>query len=231
MRRKKLYFNRVAPTDAFDPVWEKKRPKVLHECLMFESSAAATDIFLQLGISVESNPRGEATMRRKRGAVYNVLFPIWLILWIPSWLWLAVIPANLGVDCLVAWVALRHMGVEAKRVLKAVWWKFWLLGFLADFVGAAVLLGLTVGCYGPGDAVPSAFLTGIGNAMMHNAFENPLALALTLACVALSGVCIYFWDRRVARSTGLLNEAACHKLALAMAITTAPWLYFVPLRW
>lgn len=168
-------------------------------------------------------------MERKRGAVYNVFFPIWLILWIPSWLWLGVIPLNLGIDCLVSWVALKRLGVEAKPVLKSVWWKFWLLGFAADFVGAAALLGLAIGCSRLGDLVHDDYFTFVSSAMMVNAFSQPLAFALVLTCVALSGVCIYFWDRRVARSTGLLDEDMCHKLALAMAVVTAPWLYFVSL--
>ena len=33
--------------------------------------------------------------------LHNVIFPIWLLVWIPSWLWLFLIPANLLVDGLV----------------------------------------------------------------------------------------------------------------------------------
>ena len=33
--------------------------------------------------------------------IYNVLFPLWLLVWIPSPLWLILIPANYIIDRLV----------------------------------------------------------------------------------------------------------------------------------
>ena len=42
---------------------------------------------------------------------------------------------------LLALLALKHQGKKA--VLRQLWWKFWLLGFLADFIGAALWLLVT----------------------------------------------------------------------------------------
>ena len=161
---------------------------------------------------------------KKQTRLYNVILPVWLILAIPSPLWLAVLPANLLVDCLVLFLtltALRH--ARRGTVLKRLWWKFWLLGFAADAVGVAwMFLGLL-------GYIPfgTAWEDTVSHAA-HNPFHNPWAFLWTLAGVALSGVCIYFFDRRAMRSCGLLTGREKHITALAMAIATAPYLFFIP---
>lgn len=161
---------------------------------------------------------------KKQTRLYNVILPVWLILAIPSPLWLAVLPANLLVDCLVLFLtltALRH--ARRGTVLKRLWWKLWLLGFAADAVGVAwMFLGLL-------GYIPfgTAWEDTVSHAA-HNPFHNPWAFLWTLAGVALSGVCIYFFDRRAMRSCGLLTGREKHITALAMAIATAPYLFFIP---
>ena len=46
--------------------------------------------------------------------------------------------------------------------------------------------------------------------------------------MALAGVCIYFFDKRAMGSCELLDDRQRHVVALAMAIVTAPWLFFIP---
>ena len=77
---------------------------------------------------------------KKEIRLYNVLFPIWLLLLFPQVL-VFVIPGNLIIDCLVlfcALLALKH--AQKGAVLKVLWWKFWLLGFAADAVGVLWML-------------------------------------------------------------------------------------------
>lgn len=158
--------------------------------------------------------------------LYNVILPIWL-LWLFPQLFLLVAPANLAVDCMVLVVtltALKHRGKGA--VLRTLWWKFWLLGFLADFIGVLVLL--------PGAFLPSIFggaawTYDLGTAMMANPFHHPGALVWTLAAVALAGACIYFFDKRAMKRCDLLTAREKHVVALTMAVVTAPWLFLVPM--
>lgn len=163
--------------------------------------------------------------------LYNVLFPIWM-LWLFPQVWLIVLPGNLLVDCLVltlALLALKHR--DKWPVVKQLWWKSWLLGFLADFIGVALLM-------------PSLFLpmlwesfTGTGpdwirthiSPLGHNAFLSPVSFLWMLTAVALSGVCIYFFDKKAMKSCSLLTPHEKHIVALAMAIVTAPWLFFIPI--
>lgn len=161
---------------------------------------------------------------KKEVRLYNVLFPIWLI-WLFPQLLLFVIPGNLLIDCAVLLLALLALKHQRKReVVKALWWKFWLLGFAADLVGTAwMFLGWLL-------AVPfEDFWYDTLSYIMHNPFGHPAAFLWTLAAVALAGYCIYRFDKRAMKDCVLLNEGEKRKIALSMAVVTAPWLFFVPM--
>lgn len=156
--------------------------------------------------------------------LYNVLLPIWLLFLLPT-VWLVVLPGNLIIDCAVVFLtllALKH--TQKKAVLRHAWWRVWLLGFGADFVGVAFLL-------------PTMFLLDflpepwrfLLEPVMYNPFKSWLAFVVTLFAVAVSGVCIYFFDRRALRSCPALNDRQRHVVALTLAIVTAPWTFFIPM--
>ena len=161
---------------------------------------------------------------KREHRLYNVIFPIWMLVLFPQ-VWLIVIPGNLLVDCLVlllTLLALKHR--DKGGVVKQLWWKFWLLGFAADAIGVAwMLLGWLL-------AVPfgSWWESSVGH-IMHNAFAHPAAFLWTLAGVAIAGVCIYFFDKWAMGRCALLTPREKHIIALAMAIVTAPWLFFIPM--
>ena len=161
---------------------------------------------------------------KKPVRLYNVLLPIWL-LWIFPQVWLIILPGNLVIDQLVLLLALavlRHSGKGA--VVKALWWKLWLLGFAADAVGVGwMVLGMFTAASGQGWWAEN--LTPITG----SPFRTPLALAWTLAGVAIAGVCIYFFDKRAMRGCPLLTPRERHVTALLLAILTAPWLFLVPM--
>jgi len=159
----------------------------------------------------------------KQTRLYNVILPIWILFLFPQ-VWLIALPGNLLIDCLVVLftlMALKH--TQKRAVLKQVWWKIWLLGFGADFVGVAVLL-------------PAMSLTSAASRdfrpfiepVMYNCWKSPLAFLWTAAAVALAGVCIYFFDKWAMRSCQQLNDRERHLTALSLAIITAPWMFFIP---
>lgn len=159
----------------------------------------------------------------KQTRLYNVIFPIWMLFLFPV-VWLIALPGNLIIDCAVVLftlMALKH--TQKKAVLKQIWQKIWLLGFAADFVGVALLL-------------PAMFLAGYlpepwdrwVNPVMYNCWKSPVALLWTAAAVALSGVCIYFFDKRAMASCEHLTDRERRIVALTLAIVTAPWMFFIP---
>ena len=156
--------------------------------------------------------------------LYNVIFPIWLLFLVPV-TWLVALPGNLIIDCAVVLLALFAMKHTQKRaVLRHVWWRIWLFGFAADFVGALLL-------------IPSMFLLGYLpepwdswlEPVMYNPFKSWLAFLVTLIAVVLSGLCIYLFDRRALRSCSALDDHQRHIVALTLAVITAPWLFFIPM--
>lgn len=158
---------------------------------------------------------------KRQVRLYNVLFPIWL-LWLFPQVLAIVIPGNLAIDCLVlllTLLALKH--TEKGAVVKAVWWKFWLLGFAADLVGTAWMM---LGWY----LMELPALDGIVSYVdMLRPLTNPIAFLWTLAGVAIAGVCIYFFDKRAMKKCALLTDREKHIIALTMAVVTAPWLFFL----
>lgn len=155
--------------------------------------------------------------------LYNVLLPIWLLFLFPA-VWLVVLPGNLIIDCavvLLTLLALKH--TDKKAVLRHAWWRVWLLGFAADFVGALFLLPSMFAL----DFLPEPFNTWL-TPVMYNPFTSWLSFVVTLIAVALSGVCIYFFDRRALRSCPTLDDRQRRIVALTLAIVTAPWLFFIP---
>ena len=161
---------------------------------------------------------------KREHRLYNVIFPIWMLVLFPQ-VWLIVIPGNLLVDCLLlllTLLALKHR--DKGGVVKQLWWKFWLLGFAADAIGVAwMLLGWLL-------AVPfgSWWESSVGH-IMHNAFAHPAAFLWTLVGVALAGVCIYFFDKKAMGRCELLTIREKRIIALTMAVVTAPWLFFIPM--
>ena len=154
--------------------------------------------------------------------LYNILLPIWL-LWIFPQVWLIVLPGNLAIDCAVLLLTLLALGCTAKQaVLRRVWWRVWLNGFLADAAGVVwMLLGLL--------PIQWAWWEESISGIMGRPFRSPLSLFWTLAGVALAGVCIFAFDLRAMHSCIGLSNREKRRIALTMAIVTAPWLFFIPM--
>ena len=168
---------------------------------------------------------------RRRTRLYNVIFPIWILMFWPTPpVILVTLLGNLAIDCLAVLLALLALKHPAKgAVLRRCWWKVWLLGFLADVIGA---LWMAAGLFGAwaldADGTAAGWISDFAMAMTVNPFRHPLALLWTAAGVAIAGVCIYIFDRRVFRRVPGLEGWQGHVLALALAAVTAPWLFFIP---
>lgn len=159
--------------------------------------------------------------------LYNVLLPIWILYFFPQ-VWIITLPGNLFIDCLVLLLtltALKHR--EKKAVMKKVWWKFWLLGFLADFIGTALLVGCIYLSLLPAPVGPWVEQI-VGDAVL-NPFRSLPAFLFTMLGIALAGVCIYFFDKKAMKSCAQLDGRQRHIIALTMAIVTAPWTFLIPL--
>ena len=155
--------------------------------------------------------------------LYNILLPLWLIIFLPTYLWLALIPLNYIIDRVVLRWSLGSMPDKGLFCRKHTW-KICLAGFFSDFIGAAILLAVSVSM-----SDSSEKLFSIGHAIMFDPFSDLTGLLIVAACIAVSAACIYFMDRWILRKAGLEPEQV-KRSAVRLALITAPYLYLFPSR-
>lgn len=168
---------------------------------------------------------------RKTVTLYNLLFPIWCLVWLPTPLWLIIIPGNYLIDRLVFTIASKKQNPElTKTFFRKHTWKLFLFGFLSDFIGSIMLLAalLIPVPEGVGKVYNQTPYGKFMNALQFNPFSYFPTLLYTLLAVGVAGLLIYVFDRGVLKRTGAFSQEQAHKIALAMAIFTAPYLYLVP---
>ena len=148
--------------------------------------------------------------------LYNVMFPVWMLVWFPSWLWLLLIPVNYLIDRLVLRWSLS--GMEGRALFcRRHCWKICLAGFLADFIGSLLLFALYM-----------LFSSSeFGRALAFNVFSDLAAFLATVFAILLSGALIFLLDKRILTKAGL-DAAAAKRSALRLAAITAPYLFLIP---
>ncbi len=160
----------------------------------------------------------------KQTRLYNIILPVWLLLWYPSFLWLAVIPLNWLIDWLVTRYSLKRLGdADYQARSMKLSWKICLAGFAADLAGVLLLTGALL-LFSDMEGA----LGEIGYALGWNPFGNVFSLLIVLAAIALSALVIYLLDRRILAREDLTAEQV-RKTALTLAVVTAPYLYLIPI--
>jgi len=148
-------------------------------------------------------------MKNNEIRFYNVLFPIWLLLLMPT-AWVAVLPVNFIVDSLVLIIAAKKMGLWQKGMYKKHILKVWIFGFISDIIGAGAILG-------------AMYL------LESNYYIQGDELFLTLPAMILAAVFIFILNYRISFSD--LERRERFKLALTLAIITAPYTFLIPISW
>ena len=170
-------------------------------------------------------------MLQARGGttLYNVMFPVWM-LWIFPATWLVVLPVNFGIDLLVVVLTLKAMGVAAvKETAKRAILRVWLFGFVADFVGTALLFLANLVEF-PG-TLGDWWYDNLTNAVSFNPFTSIYAFLYVAICTFVSALSIYWLNRRFGLAKTDLDDAQKKRLALSLAVFTAPYLFFFPSAW
>ena len=182
-------------------------------------------------------------MRQKQSVtLYNILFPIWLLVWIPSPLWLLLVPLNFVIDYFVLYKSLpddveRENGilnggqgninfsssVPRKAFCNTYAWKICAAGFAADFIGSLFLFAAFM--------ITSSHkldsLRPISHGLGLNPFESFAAFLIVVCAILLAAYCIYRFDSYLLKRAGLPEEQG-RKSALWLAVATAPYLFLLP---
>ena len=173
-------------------------------------------------------------MQRQTGiCLYNVIFPIWMLILFPIG-WLIAIPGNFLIDSLVLLLLMRNMQrAERNNIYRKSIWRVYGIGFLSDFIGLLWMFGSQVidGMLGGHAGFGAWWYQHITNAVALNPFETIPAFVYTFLGVAISGLCIYALNVRFAFSKTRLQPRKKKQFALWLAVCTAPYLFFLPTIW
>lgn len=123
---------------------------------------------------------------------------------------------------------MKHLEIAdyQKKALRHSW-KICIIGFLSDFIGAAFLLGTELIIDRQGNRDLYELINGIN----YNPFVNVCSFLLIVAGILIAGVCIYFLNRWMLEKDKELTREQVKKIALYLAVFTAPYLFLIPSMW
>ncbi len=171
-------------------------------------------------------------MKKREIRLYNMIFPIWMLMLFPG-AWAIALPANFLIDSAVLLIAMKAMRLTEKKTLyKSCILKVWAFGFLADLIGALFLLAAIL-LDGVFEATPIGqwWVEHITNAVALNPFENIAAFLWVSAGVFISGVFLYLFHFKFSFKKLGIEVSKKKRLALALAVFTAPYLFYLPTIW
>lgn len=154
---------------------------------------------------------------RSKNRLYNLMFPPF-ILWLFPTVWIFVMPANFIIDSTVVLLALTFMHLPRIAIYKRTILKVWLFGFISDFIGSITCILMMV-LLDSIDLHWSPFWSSVGD------------WSVVVVGIVISGICIYKLNLKITFKK--LDIGLVHKkrLALTLAILTAPYLFLVPTNW
>jgi hypothetical protein len=171
---------------------------------------------------------------RKSVTLYNVIFPVWMLILIPT-VWIVVLPANFIIDSLVLLLAFHLLKLgDRKTLYKQSILKVWGFGFLADMIGAIVLLTVSFAesaFSGSDSAAWRWFYDNVTGPLGYNAFKSPYALFVMLLVIAGAGALIYLFNYKVSFKSWPVEDREKKKAALLFAVVTAPYTMLIPASW
>ncbi|MCI8624576.1 MAG: hypothetical protein HFG26_13090 [Provencibacterium sp.] len=160
--------------------------------------------------------------------LYNVLFPLWMLLLFPPAL-LVILPGNFLIDSLVLLLALRFLRVEDRRgIYRKSILKVFCFGFLSDLIGSLLLLVSVAVDTDLQTPFGSWWYENLTNAVPFNPFENIFAFVYVCLAVLLSGACIYFCNLFFSFRRTDLPLPVRRRLSLALTLFTSPYLFLFP---
>ena len=162
-------------------------------------------------------------MNNKGIKLYNLIFPMYMLWVMPPIIFISAI-LNFIIDSIVVLVTEKFLKIEnIFSKYKKVILKVWGFGFLADFIGAFLLFGISALC--------ESLDIPIKYNIDYNPFGNIYALIITLLCILIAGVLIFIFNKKISFKNIDITEKQKFILSLALAILTAPYLFLLPVTY
>lgn len=168
---------------------------------------------------------------KKDVKLYNIIFPVWLI-WLIPITWIIVLPANFLIDLTVIVLTLKHLKVlEIKQKAKSTIFKTWIFGFIADFIGTIFMFLSNIISIDSTTPFGRWWYDNITNAVAYFPFSSAYSVLWITICVVITAIFIYIFNYKICFKKLEIADYQKKKLALSMAIFTAPYLFFLPTSW
>ena len=154
--------------------------------------------------------------------LYNVIFPIWIILLVPP-IVLIVIPSNFIIDSLVLIIGFKILKLTKwfNKYKKSIL-RIWIVGFIVDIFGSLLLLATQF--FGENEYLYQTLVYPLA----WNPFESIMALLYALIVVMACGVLIYVINYKFSFNKADLDNRSKKIISLLLGIVTSPYLFLVP---
>ena len=163
--------------------------------------------------------------------LYNLILPIWL-LWLLPLTWIIVLPCNYFIDLLVVVLTLKYLHImDVRSNAKLVIFRVWIFGFIADFIGTIFMFLANIINFDSASTTQKWWYDNISNPVSYSPFESIYSILWVTGCVAITGICIYLFNYKYCLNKSNLTNEQKKKLALALAIFTAPYTFYIPTMW
>lgn len=171
----------------------------------------------------------ERELKMKHIKLYNVIFPVWLLLFFPPVI-LLTLAGNFIIDSLViaaCYYAFKLAKAQGtfKQFYRSSIIKVWLFGFLADFIGAILLFVSSI--LGDMWGIPYE----IYSAVSYDPFGHPVAAVIIIFAMLVSAFLIFLFNYRMIFNKLIEDGKTRLKIALTIAVVTMPWTFLLPTKW
>jgi len=165
----------------------------------------------------------------KQIKLYNVIFPIWFLLFFPPVIFITLM-GNFIIDSLVIIVCffvfkLADIQNNLKTFYKKSILKVWLFGFSADIIGAALLF--VTGIFGDSLGLPYELISAI----CYDPFSHPTAVMIIMFAMSVSALFIFLLNYKITFNEQIAEKQLRLKVALTVAVVTIPWTFLLPTKW
>lgn len=160
-------------------------------------------------------------MKNKDIKLYNLIFPVYM-LWLlpPAFFIIAIL--NFIIDSIVVLITTKALKIEnIFSKYKKVILKVWGFGFLADFIGASFLFGMS--------SLFDSLDIPIKYNIDYNPFGNIYALIITILGILIAGILIFIFNKKICLNKIDLTERQKFIISIVMTIITSPYLFLLPI--
>ena len=165
----------------------------------------------------------------------SIYFPFYALIMLDWKRFLPMLPINLAVTALVLYLILHYSKVENKKhILKQTLLPCFGYGLLADVFGVffralPLLLEMLLQALGM-TGVANFFGKYLSDNVIYNIYLGPVFIKLvwTVLSIAFAGLFVFLFNDRLALKKAVADVTLRRRMALILALSTAPWAFMCP---